>query len=180
MSRIGKKPIIIPPTVEIKVEENLVTVKGPKGELKKAFSPRANIAVEGKKILITVTGGADKKLWGLTRALLNTMVKGVSEGFVRALEFNGIGFKAQAKGQEIELNLGFTNPVVIQAPVGVSFQVEKNVIKVSGTDKEMVGQVAAKIRAARPPEPYKGAGIKYQDEVIIRKAGKKAVTGAGV
>ncbi|MEK7154004.1 MAG: 50S ribosomal protein L6, partial [Patescibacteria group bacterium] len=111
--------------------------------------------------------------------LLALMIKGVSEGFEKILEFSGVGFKAQVNGENLELNLGFTNPVVIKAPKGITFQVEKNLIKVRGTDKEAVGQVAALIRASRPPEPYKGTGIKYKDEVIIKKAGKKAVaTGA--
>lgn len=182
MSRIGKKPINIPKGVEIKISGTSVVVVGPKGELKKEFSPLVNFKIEEDKFFASVTSSGSQKtdstLWGLSRALLNNMIVGVSGGFEEILEFNGVGFKAQVKGQDLELILGFTNPVLINGPSGINFQVEKNTIKVSGIDKENVGQVAALIRAARPPEPYKGTGIKYKDEIIIRKAGKKAVAGA--
>lgn len=177
MSRIGKKSIVIPAGVEIKVDGANVNVRGSQGELTRQFSETAEFKIEHGKVWVSVKNG-DNKTWGLCRALLNNMIKGVSAGFETVLEFSGVGYKAQAKGQELELSLGYTNPVVIKAPAGVSFQVEKNLIKVMGMDNETVGQVAAKIRAARPPEPYKGTGIKYADETIIRKAGKKAVTGA--
>ncbi len=177
MSRIGKKQIKIPEGVEIKVEDGKVAVKGPKGELEKEFPKNLDIQIQNSSILVTPTEGGNKnsEIWGLGRALLATMIKGVSEGFEKTLEFNGIGFKAQVNGENLELNLGFTNPVIIKAPKGVAFQVEKNLIKVRGVDKEAVGHTAALIRASRPPEPYKGTGIKYKDEVIIKKAGKKAV-----
>lgn len=184
MSRIGKKSIIIPKGVEIKVDGADVAVKGPKGELKREFSSLAVFNIESDKVTVSVKneGEPNKVIWGLSRALLGNMIKGVSDGFERELEFTGVGFKAQARqadgGQEIELNLGFTNPVIIKAPAGVTFVVEKNIIKVIGIDKEAVGQTSALIRAARPPEPYKGTGIKYKEEIIIRKAGKKAVAGA--
>lgn len=178
MSRIGKKSILIPQGVEVKVSEGVVTVKGPKGELKKRFPvvEGGEILVEGNKAVVKASL-EEKVNWGLSRALLNNMIVGVSKGFEKILEFTGVGFKAQVKGQEIELNLGFTNPVKITAPAGINMIVEKNIIKVSGIDKEAVGQVAAQIRAAKPTEPYKGTGIKYKDEIVIRKAGKKAVTG---
>ncbi len=181
MSRIGKKQIKIPEGVEIKIENGRVIVKGPKGELEKKFPEGLNIQVQDSSVSVSLKESSNKdfEIWGLGRALLATMIRGVSEGFEKTLEFNGIGFKAQvrqlADGENLELNLGFTNPVVVKAPKGVTFQVEKNLIKVRGTDKEAVGHTAALIRASRPPEPYKGTGIKYKDEVIIKKAGKKAV-----
>ena len=122
--------------------------------------------------------GAEKEsvaLWGLTRALIANMTKGVTDGFETILEFQGVGYKAAVKGNDLELSLGYSHPVTVTAPEGVSFKVEKNVIRVSGFDKELVGETAAKIRTKRKPEPYKGSGIKYNDEVIIKKAGKKAV-----
>ncbi len=181
MSRIGKKQIKIPEGVEIKVESGRVAVKGPKGELEKEFPKNLDIQIQDGSVSVTPTECGDKnsEIWGLGRALLATMIKGVSDGFEKVLEFSGVGFKAQVNGENLELNLGFTNPVVIKAPKGVAFQVEKNLIKVIGADKEAVGHVAALIRASRPPEPYKGTGIKYKDEIIIKKAGKKAVTTAG-
>ena len=181
MSRIGKKQIKIPEGVEIKIENGRVAVKGPGGELEKKFPEGLDVQIQDGSVLVAPVKGRDKnsEIWGLGRALLALMIKGVSEGFEKILEFSGVGFKAQVNGENLELNLGFTNPVVIKAPKGITFQVEKNLIKVRGTDKEAVGQVAALIRASRPPEPYKGTGIKYKDEVIIKKAGKKAVaTGA--
>jgi large subunit ribosomal protein L6 len=178
MSRIGKKSIDIPAGVDVKIDGLVVVVKGPKGELKRIFKPGVKFIVDNKKVAVQTEIADNKVNWGLSRALLNNMVVGVSKGFEKILEFTGVGFKAQVKGQEIELSLGFTNPVKVIAPAGVSFSVEKNVIKVTGIDKEAVGHVAAEIRAAKPTEPYKGTGIKYKDEVVIRKAGKKAVTGA--
>jgi len=185
MSRIGKKPVKIPEGVEVRVEGQGVIAKGPKGELEEEFPAVLDIRIQDGSVLVSPrkSGRTSSELWGLGRARLATMIKGVSEGFEKILEFNGIGFKAQVhqsdEGSSLELNLGFTNPVIIKAPKGVSFQVEKNLIKVSGPNKEMVGHAAALIRASRPPEPYKGTGIKYKDEVIIKKAGKKAVAAAG-
>lgn len=184
MSRIGKKLIKIPQGVEITVEGQRIKVKGPRGELEKTL-PGVLMAVTNDSFIEirlkdeSVFDKENSRLWGLGRALVAVMVEGVSNGFEKMLEFNGIGFKAQVKGDSIELNLGYSNPVIIQAPMGVIFHVEKNTIKISGIDKEKVGQAAALIRSARPPEPYKGTGIKYKDEVIIRKAGKKAVATAG-
>jgi large subunit ribosomal protein L6 len=177
LSRIGKKPIKIPEGVDIKVSGQKIIVKGPKGELEREFPGVLDIKIQDSLAVVALKENDPKKsrLWGLGRALLANMIKGVSEGFERVLEFSGIGFKAQVKGDSLELNLGFVNPVVIKAPPGITFQVEKGVIKVTGIDKELVGQTAALIRASRPPEPYKGTGIKYKEEVVIRKAGKKAV-----
>lgn len=188
MSRIGKKLISIPPGVEIKIDPSIdsgragqtVAVKGPKGELKRQLPKVLSVEVAEGMISVKPRGdvGLDKEvlsLWGLGRAMIASMIVGVTEGFKKELEFNGVGFKAQVKGSDLELILGYTNPVLIKGPAGVTFQVEKGTITVSGIDKEMVGHVAAQIRAARLPEPYKGTGIKYKEEVIRRKAGKKAV-----
>lgn len=181
MSRIGKKPIQIPSGIEVKIDGRTVTVKGPKGELKRQLPEVLSMGVSEGLVLVKPKGnvGLDKQilsLWGLSRALIASMIRGVSDGFKKELEFNGVGFKAQVKGSGLELSLGYTNPVLIKGPAGIIFQVEKGMITVSGIDKELVGHVAAQIRAARLPEPYKGTGVKYKEEVIRRKAGKKAVT----
>jgi large subunit ribosomal protein L6 len=185
MSRIGKKPIVIPQGVEITVEDSKVHVKGPKGELWRAVRPEVNVSVEGGKILVslhpTVTLKKDKKapaLWGLTRALIQNMVKGVTEGFEKKLELVGIGYRASLEGEDLVLNVGFTHPVKVKKPEGIKFSVEKNIVSVTGIDKELVGQIAAKIRKIRPPEPYKGKGIRYVGEVVRKKLGKKAATTA--
>lgn len=179
MSRIGKKPIQIPQGVEVRLEGRKLVVKGPKGELSREIPEVVDFKIENGLAVVSLKTNSSKNanLWGLGRALLAIMVKGVSEGFEKSLEFNGVGFKAQVKGDSLEMGLGYTHPVVINAPKGISFQIEKNVITVKGVDKEVVGQVAALIRASRLPEPYKGTGIKYKGEVILRKAGKKAATG---
>ncbi len=171
MSKIGKKPIVIPPGVEIKIDAASLIVKGPRGELKRDFIPSVTFEIQDGKLLVKEK---DSAMWGLSRALAANMVTGVSTGFRKILDFNGVGYKAQVKDDTIELNLGFTNPVIIKALPGVTFKVEKNSITVEGSDRESVGHIAAKIRSSRPPEPYKGSGIKYRDEIIHRKAGKKA------
>jgi large subunit ribosomal protein L6 len=178
MSRIGKKPILIPENTEAKIEGNIFTVKGPKGELSKEFRPE--IVIEIKEGRISVLPRAENKqtraLWGLTRALISNMVKGVTEGFERKLEIEGLGFKAQVTENDLELFVGFSHSVKIKAPESVNFTVEKNIITVSGPDLEKVSQTAAKIRKVKPAEPYKGKGIKYLGEVIRRKVGKKVAT----
>lgn len=183
MSRIGKKTINIPSGVEVKVEEHTITVRGPKGEQKRQMPKVLDIQILDNSVSVKPREDVNlnKKilsLWGLGRAILANMIIGVTTGFKKELEFSGVGFKAQvrqlAEGQDLELNLGYTNPVLIKGPAGIAFQVEKGTIIVSGTDKELVGRIAAQVRAARLPEPYKGAGIKYKEEVIRRKAGKKA------
>jgi len=181
MSRIGKKPILIPEGVEVEIEGNIVTIKGSKGELQKGIRPEIKIEVKGNQILVSpkVETKKTKAFWGLTRALLSNMVKGVTEGFEKKLEIEGLGFKAQVAGDILELFVGFTNPIKIKAPENIKFSVEKNVITVSGPDLEKVSQTAAKIREAKPAEPYKGKGIKYLGEQIRRKVGKKVVTTAG-
>jgi large subunit ribosomal protein L6 len=185
MSRIGKKTIKIPSGVEINVNGREINVKGPKGELHREFLPVLDFKIENGQVLVGIKEGALKtkkeanrasKIWGLGRAMLANMIKGVTNGFEKTLEFNGVGFKAQVKGDSIELSLGFSHTITVKAPQGVTFQVEKNLIKISGIDNEKIGQVAALIRSKRPPEPYKGSGIKYKNEIILRKAGKKAAT----
>ena len=171
MSKIGKKPITIPTGVDVKINGNSLVVKGPKGELQKEFLD--TMKFEMKDGVLRVSSD-DSALWGLGRALAANMIKGVSEGFQRILDFNGVGYKAQVKADTLELNLGFSNPVIIKALPGVTFKVEKSSITVEGPDREAVGHIAAQIRSARPPEPYKGSGIKYREEIVHRKAGKKA------
>jgi len=178
MSRVGKKPILIPEGVEVKIEGQRVMVKGPKGELSREIRPEIKVEAKGKEIFLLpqIETKKTKALWGLTRALLANMIKGVTEGFEKKLEIEGIGFRASVEGENLVLYVGFTHPIRIKAPEGIKFSVEKNIITVSGVDKEIVSQIAAKIRKVKPPEPYKGKGIRYLGEVIRRKVGKKAVT----
>lgn len=181
MSRIGKKPIALPKNVEFKVDAGFMWAEGPKGELKKPFDPRVVVTVEDGQVFVKLKEAAKKEsaLWGLYRALASNMIKGVEVGFERVLTFQGVGFKAVATGRNLEMNLGFSHPVKYEAPAGISFKVEKNKIVVSGIDREAVGRAASGIRSLKKPEPYKGSGIKYEEEVIIRKAGKKAAATAG-
>lgn len=181
MSRIGKKPIQIIDGVEVKSLNGLIEVKGPKGTLTMKPVDAVDVNIEGKEINITPKNTEEKNskaLWGLTRTLIANMVDGVSKGFEKKMELNGVGFKVRVEGKDLVLEVGFSHPVKIQAPEGISFSVEKNVITVSGINKELVGQVAATIRKVRPPEPYKGKGIKYQGEILRKKLGKKAATAA--
>lgn len=180
MSRIGKKPIIIPEKVEIKIEGDNVAVKGPKGELSFRVNPEIKVEVKEGKMFVSPKS-EDKELfpfWGLARAILANNVKGVTEGFEKKLEIEGLGYKAVVDGDNLTLNVGFTHPVKIKCPAGIKFAVAKNLITVSGIDKNLVGQVASKIRKVKPVEPYKGKGLHYQGEHIRRKAGKKAVAAA--
>jgi large subunit ribosomal protein L6 len=174
MSRIGKLPIQIPSGVTITVDSGDVTVKGPKGELKQFITPDVTVNVEDG--VLTVVRKDDSKTarsqHGLMRALINNMVTGVTSGFEKKLEVNGVGFRVAGGGQNLEMSLGFSHPVKYTAPEGINISVNKMEITVAGHDKQQVGQVAAEIRALKKPEPYKGKGIKYADEVIIRKAGK--------
>ena len=175
MSRVGNKPIDLPSGVDLEVDGTNVTVKGSKGELRRQFSERIGFSVD--EGVVTVTRPDDsresKALHGLSRALLNNMVVGVSQGFTKELEIQGVGYRAALKGRDVELLVGFSHPVVVKAPEGVTLDVpEPTRINVSGVDKEVVGQVAADIRSIRPPEPYKGKGIRYAGERIRRKAGK--------
>jgi large subunit ribosomal protein L6 len=175
MSRIGKKPIEIPTGVTITINKSTVTVKGPKGELTRSFSPDMSITIEEN--LVTVSRPSDVKehraLHGTTRALLANMVEGVSTGFTRGLELIGVGYRAQKQGSKLILNVGFSHPVEIEPEEGIEVEVPVNTkITIKGTDKERVGALAANIRGVRPPEPYKGKGIRYEGEVVRRKEGK--------
>lgn len=176
MSRIGKQPIQIPEGVEVKIEPGEIQVKGAKGELKQEISPLIEVISQDKEILVKPKGKSKKELalWGLFRALIFNMVAGVSQGFEKKLEIEGTGYRAALEGKKLVLNLGFSHPIELEAPDDIEFQVEKNLITVSGIDKQLVGQIAAKIRSFRRPEPYKGKGIHYLGEVIRRKVGKKA------
>lgn len=178
MSRVGKKPILIPEGVEVKIEGQRVVVRGPKGELSKDIRPELRIEIKDKKVSVLPVGNPKRTaaLWGLSRTLLLNMVKGVKEGFEKKLEIEGLGFKAVLEGENLVLNVGFSHPVKIAAPPGIKFSVDKNIITVSGIDKELVGQTAANIRNVKKPEPYKGKGIRYLGEEIRRKVGKKTVT----
>ena len=177
MSRIGKKPITIPAGVEVKINGNEVTVKGPKGELKNTFNADMAIAMEGNEI--TVTRPTDNKehrsLHGLTRTLIANMVEGVANGYSKTLEVNGVGYRVQKQGKNLVMNLGFSHQVIVEEVPGITIEVPgPNQIVISGADKQQVGQFAAEVREKRPPEPYKGKGIKYADEHIRRKEGKAA------
>ena len=188
MSRIGKQPIKVSQGTEIKIEGDTIKVKSSKGELSfglpseiKAEMKENNILISPKNKEAEQNESADKKakevsaLWGLTRALIFNMVKGVTEGFEKKLEIQGVGYKAAMQGNKLVMQLGFSHPVELETPEGVELKVEKNIIIVSGIDKQKVGQTAAKIRDFKKPEPYKGKGIRYEGEKVRRKAGKKAV-----
>jgi large subunit ribosomal protein L6 len=176
MSRIGKLPIAIPSGVQLTINNNSVTVKGPKGELNRDFPPEIDVAEENGRIV--VKRPSDHRLHrakhGLVRALLNNMMVGVHTGFKRELFIEGVGYRASLQGQALSLSVGYSHPVVFDPPEGISFEVDKSgrELKVLGIDKEMVGEIAARIRRVRPPEPYKGKGIRYVGEKIRRKAGK--------
>ena len=178
MSRIGKLPITVPAGVQVDIDGKNVKVKGPKGELQRTFTPVVDIQMEESQIV--VTRSSDEKtaraLHGTTRAVLQNMITGVSDGFTKTLEIQGVGYKAEMDGEKLIINVGFSHPVFVEPPAGIQFDVtEKNrFIVVYGNNKEVVGQVAADIRKIRPPEPYKGKGIRYLGERVRRKAGKSA------
>ena len=175
MSRIGRLPVAVPAGVEVKVaENNLVTVKGPKGTLERVLPVEMSIKVEDGHVVVTRPSDLKKMkaLHGLTRTLIQNMVIGVSQGYEKTLEVNGVGYRAAKQGKKLVLNLGYSHPVEMEDPAGLESKVDGNKIVVSGIDKEKVGQYAAEIRDKRRPEPYKGKGIKYADEVIRRKVGK--------
>ena len=200
MSRIGKKPILIPEDVEIRAENQNIIVKGPKGELFREIPSEIKIEIKDNQLFVspkmrvsvankasqgnakhspkveTLKNKQTKALWGLFRALLANMVEGVSKGFEKKLEIQGIGFKATIKGEELILYVGYSHPVKIKIPQDLKISIEKNIIIVSGIDKELVGQTSAVIRKVKPPEPYKGKGIRYLGEQVRRKVGKRVVT----
>ncbi|WP_200763183.1 50S ribosomal protein L6 [Nitrosophilus alvini] len=176
MSRIGKQPVAIPSGIEVKVDGPKLIVK--KGNITKELDTegRVDIAVEDNMIKFMPKGEdrQSRAFWGTYRALANNIIEGLTKGFEKRLEINGVGYRAAVSGKTLELQLGFSHPINFEIPEGIEIKVEKNIIIIKGADKQQVGQVAAKIRSFRPPEPYKGKGVKYVDEVIIRKAGKTA------
>ncbi|MFH1671501.1 MAG: 50S ribosomal protein L6 [Candidatus Portnoybacteria bacterium] len=177
MSRIGRKPIELPENVEAAIDGREIRIKGPKGELIQTIPSEIEVLSEDRKLMVKVKRKTKNSaaLWGLLRSLIFNMAEGVSRGYEKKLEINGVGYRANLEGNKLVMSLGFSHPVELEAPSGIEFNVEKNIIIVSGIDKQQVGQVAAKIRSFKKPEPYKGKGIKYIDEVIRRKSGKKTV-----
>jgi len=176
VSRIGKVPVPIPEKVEVTIQQNKVIVKGPKGELTWDYSPELSVVRQGNEIVVTrpTDSKTHRSLHGLTRVLIANMIEGVSNGFQKNLEITGVGYSAVMHGKSLQLNVGFSHPVLITPPEGITLTVPKNlVITINGINKQQVGQMAAKIRSIAPPEPYKGKGIRYQGEYIRRKAGKK-------
>ena len=174
MSRVGKKPVPIPSGVQITLKDGNLAVKGPKGELKRVLPEGVKVNVDKAEVVVTRESdeGAIRARHGLVRALINNMVEGVTKGFERKLEINGVGYKAEVAGDKLNMSLGYSHPISYALPKGISAKVDKNVITLAGTDRDILGQTAAKVRSFRPPEPYKGKGIKYMEEVIKRKVGK--------
>jgi large subunit ribosomal protein L6 len=174
MSRIGKMPIEIPKDVKVDIKDEFISIKGPKGELKRTINPRVRLNIDNDKILVTVDEDSkeSKSCHGLVRALVANMVKGVSQGFERILEIVGVGYRAEVSGRTATFHLGYSHPVVFQLPDGIDANIDKTKITLTGIDNELLGRTAAKIRSFRKPEPYKGKGIKYAEETIKRKAGK--------
>lgn len=179
MSRIGRLPILLKSGISCKIEDGILSIQGPKGMLKRAIHPKIIVKIEDSKISVERKDEerSTKALHGLTRALINNMVIGVTEGFEKELILSGVGWKAEMKENNLVLNVGYSHPVIFPCPPGITIQTEKEKIKVSGIDKELVGETAARIRRIRPAEPYKGKGIRYIDEIIRRKAGKQGVKG---
>jgi len=183
MSRIGKKQVVIPSGVKVEKKELTLTVTGPKGTLTLEIHPKVSVSVSEKEVLVDIAGKDNKQekaLWGLFRALIQNLVDGVTKGFEKKLEVVGVGFKAAAQPGKLVMSLGFSHPVEVIVPKGLTVTADKNIISISGADKQQVGQFAAEVRELKKPEPYKGKGIKYIDEVILRKAGKVVkVVGGG-
>lgn len=181
MSRIGKKPVAIPNGVETKLEGSTLTIKGAKGTLSMKPHPKMNVTIDSSSIKVAA-GGQDllsRSLHGLTRTLIANMITGVTKGFQKTMEIRGVGFRIQVQGKKCTLALGFSHPIEYLLPEGISIEIDKekkNIFTISGFDKQLVGQVAAKIRSFRPPEPYKGKGIRYIDEIVQQKAGKSVTT----
>ncbi len=180
MSRIGKLPIEFLESTQVNIDNGFITVKGSKGELRRELNDLVKVEIRENKIVLSIDDFEDKKkkaFWGLYRSLINNMVKGIEEGFEKKLEINGVGYSASLSGNILIVKAGYSHPVDFSLPEGILAQVEGNVITISGIDKQLVGEVAAQIRKIRKPEPYKGKGIKYIDEVIRRKEGKTAAKG---
>jgi large subunit ribosomal protein L6 len=180
MSRLGKLPIELPDGTEASVKDGAITVKGKKGELSQGLHKLVKVEIKDKLVMVNVDKPEQKQersLWGLYRSLINNMVVGVNEGFEKKLEVNGVGYRANLSGKKLTLNVGYSHPVEFTLPEGIDGQVEGKIITISGMDKQLVGEIAAQIRKTRKPEPYKGKGIKYIDEIVRRKEGKAAVKG---
>ena len=180
MSRIGRLPITVPSTVDVTIDGRQLTVKGPKGTLTRALHPDMTVSHEGDTIVVTrpTEQKTHKQLHGLTRTLVNNMVVGVTDGYRKGLEITGVGYRATLNGSRLTLNLGYSHPIEIEPPEGITFEVENPTrLAVVGIDKELVGQIAAKVRSTRKPEPYKGKGVRYAGEVVRRKAGKAGKVG---
>lgn len=180
MSRIGKKPIEIPKGVKVAINGSTIAIEGPKGKLELEHRPEVQVAWDESEAAVTVTipeSEADnrfaKAMWGTTRALLQNMVQGVTKGYERKLDIVGVGWNAALQGKQLKMNLGFANAIMIDIPDGLNVTAEKQLVTIQGPDKQQVGMFAAKVRSSRPPEPYNGKGVKYTDEVIVRKEGKK-------
>lgn len=181
MSRIGKKNIEIPPGVEVKIENNFIAIKGPKGELSFNFHPKVMIKEEEKNLKVTVKNPEDKferSLWGTSGRLVSNMILGVTQGYEKKLELIGVGYRASVSQNKLTMNLGFSHPVEFVLSPKIEAKIDKNIISIIGVDKQLVGETAAQIRKIKPPEPYKGTGIRYVGEVVRKKAGKKAVASA--
>jgi large subunit ribosomal protein L6 len=181
MSRIGRKPLVLPKGVTVTPKAGTVGVKGPKGELAKALPSGVSLKIEGSKLTVERADDSrqNRAKHGLIRAHLANMVKGVTDGWVRELEINGVGYRAEVAGETVTMALGYSHPVVFKLPKGVAAKVDKNRLILSGADRDVLGQTAAKFRELRPPEPYKGKGVKYVEEVIARKVGKAGATSGG-
>ncbi|MCF8024051.1 MAG: 50S ribosomal protein L6 [Desulfobacteraceae bacterium] len=176
MSRVGKKPIPVPEKTKITYSQGVLTVEGPKGTLTRRIHPKVELDIGDEQVAVTVdrSDKTTKALWGTTRAQVANMIAGVSSGFERVLEIYGIGYRAELKGRNIELHLGYSHPINFELPEGIDAAVDKATIRLSGIDKELLGFTASSIRKMRPPEPYKGKGVKYAEELVQRKAGKTA------
>jgi len=174
MSRVGKNPVIVPEKTQVSINGTTVTVKGPKGELEYTFNNLVTLSHEGNEVKVNPIDESKKSraMWGTARQIISNMVTGVTDGFTRKLEFNGVGYKASVSGNTMTLNLGYSHPIEYVLPETVAAKVTKNEIELTGPNKELLGFAAAKIRSFRPPEPYKGKGVKYAEEHIVRKAGK--------
>ncbi|HEX7594089.1 MAG TPA: 50S ribosomal protein L6 [Anaerolineae bacterium] len=182
MSRVGRMPVVLPAGVKVTQNGNAVTVKGPKGELTQSFDAHLKVTVDKAQVVVeTPEAPGYDAMHGLTRALIHNMVVGVTDGFKRSLEIEGVGYRAEVQGKNLVLQLGFSHPVTYAAPGGITFIVDKSqrLFTIEGVDRQLVGEVAAKIRSIRPPEPYKGKGIHYQGEKVRRKAGKAGKVGTG-
>lgn len=181
MSRVGKKILTVPAGVDLKIDGQTVRVKGPKGELSLTLHPHVTVQQDGGEVRVSIldeNNVKDNALWGLFRRLIENMIIGVSRGFERKLEINGVGYRAAVVGKVLRLEVGYSHDVDFEIPAGIAIAVDKNIITISGIDKQRVGEVAAQIRKVRKPEPYLGKGIKYLEEVIVRKAGKAAKAGS--